>query len=131
MQQDLKGNPPERQDPPGKDPVASSTKPSTPKPFVDPSLITNKHTVPATGNPKKPIDIGSSSDSSSSANHEEENDGKEPDLIGKDEQKVLQINEVHAGRTPGSYGIEMGTVVTARVAAKDLEALEKEDRDRM
>ena len=52
-------------------------------------------------------------------------------MIDEDEQKALQINEAHAGRAPGSYDIEMGRVVAARVAAKDMEALEQEDRDRM
>ena len=52
-------------------------------------------------------------------------------MIDKDEQKVLQIDKVHAGRMLGSYDIEMGVVVNARVAAKDLEALEQEDRDKI
>jgi hypothetical protein len=43
----------------------------------------------------------------------------------------LKINKAHDGRVPKSYDVETGRVVAGRVAAKDLEALEQEDRHQM
>ena len=112
------------QNPPRKDPAASSAKPSAPKPLVDPSLLINKPTSPPIEDPKQPVVVSSGSDSGSRTDDEGENDEE-------DEQNALQISKAHVGRTPGSYDINIGEVVAARVAAKDLEALEQDDRDRM
>ena len=49
----------------------------------------------------------------------------------EDEEKALKVSKAHNGRVPELYDIEIGRVVVARVATKDLEALEQEDRDRM